>query len=475
MGGLDSGVSDGTTDILFESAWFKPATIMGKARAFGLQTDASHRFERGVDPAGQEAAVERATALLLGIAGGRAGPLLLAEDRGHVPRNRAVSLRHARLEAVLGFGIPRQQVEDILARLGMTVVAGDGQWSVTAPSNRFDLEIEEDLIEEVARIHGYDAIPEAPVTGEVAVGSAGGHGVSRDRLRQELCAIGYQEAVNYSFIDRKLLAAVYQDDSVLPLANPLSADLDAMRTTLLPGLLAALGRNQRRQQGRVRLFELGVVFLQGAQLDEIDRVAAVASGDALPEQWDAPKRPLDFFDVKGDVERLLSLRGGGQTAVFEPVSLAWLHPGASAIIRVQDVRVGWCGAVHPAVLKALEIRKAVLGFELDLEPILARDVPFAKEISRFPSVRRDLALVLPNDVSFDQVRFCVTESAGRLLEKVVVFDVYQGGNLTKGYKSLAIGLIFNDVSSTLRDEDVDPLIEAVVLALGQRLGAQLRG
>ncbi|MCU0990029.1 MAG: phenylalanine--tRNA ligase subunit beta, partial [Xanthomonadales bacterium] len=475
MGGLDSGVGEGTTDILFESAWFKPATIMGKARAFGLQTDASHRFERGVDPAGQEAAVERATALLLGIAGGRPGPLLLAEDQGHVPRNRAVNLRHARLEAVLGFGIPPQQVEDILARLGMTVIAGDGQWTVTAPSNRFDIEIEEDLIEEVARIHGYDAIPEAPVSGEVAVGSAGGHRVSRDRLRQELCAIGYQEAINYSFIDRQLLATVKQDDRVLPLANPLSADLDAMRTTLLPGLLAALGRNQRRQQARVRLFESGVVFLQGAVLDEIDRVAAVASGDALPEQWGAPARPLDFFDVKGDVERLLALRGGGQAAAFAPASLAWLHPGASAVIKLQDVTIGWCGALHPAVLKALEIRKAVFGFELDLEPLLLRDVPFAKEISRFPSVRRDLAMVLPNDVSYDQVRSCVAGSAGRLLEKVVVFDVYQGGNLTKGYKSLAIGLIFNDVCSTLRDEDVDPLIEAVVLALGQRLGAQLRG
>jgi phenylalanyl-tRNA synthetase beta chain len=475
MGGLDSGVGAATTDILFESAWFRPATIMGKARAFGLQTDAAHRFERGVDPAGQEAAVERATALLIGIAGGQPGPLLLAEDRDHVPRNRAVTLRHDRLESVLGFAIPPQEVEGILARLGMTVVPGDGQWAVTAPSNRFDIEIEEDLIEEVARIHGYDAIPEAPVTGEVAVGSAGGHRVSPDRLRQELCALGYQEAVNYSFIDRKLLAAVHQDDHVLPLANPLSADLDAMRTTLLPGLVAALGRNLRRQQGRVRLFETGVVFLQRAKLDEIDHVAAVAGGDALPEQWGVPARPLDFFDVKGDVERLLSLQGSGQAAVFEPATLAWLHPGASAIITVQDAVVGWCGAVHPAVLKALDIGKPVFGFELDLEPILRRDVPFAKEISRFPSVRRDLALVLPNDVRYDQVRSCVAEAAGPLLEKVVVFDVYLGGNLTKGYKSLAIGLIFNDVSSTLRDEDVDSLVEAVVSGLGQRLGARLRG
>lgn len=475
MGGLESGVGDATANILFESAWFRPATITGKARAYGMQTDASHRFERGVDPAGQEAAVERATALLIEIAGGRPGPLLVAENHDHVPRNRPVTLRHARLEAVLGFPIPQAEVEDILARLGMTVEGGDDQWLVTAPSSRFDIGIEEDLIEEVARIHGYDAIPEAPVSGELAVGSVGGHRVAPERLRQELCAAGYQEAVNYSFIDRRLLAAVHQDDRVLPLANPLSADLDVMRTTLLPGLLSTLGRNLRRQQGRVRLFETGKVFLQDAELSEIERVAAVATGEALPEQWGVPAQPLDFFDVKGDVERLLSLRGVGQAPAFEPAALAWLHPGAAAVVKLGEQVVGWCGGVHPAVLQSLDISKAVFGFELDLEPVLKRDTPFAKELSRFPSIRRDLALVLPNEVSYEQVRLASAAAAGPLLEKMVVFDVYQGGNLKKGYKSVAIGLIFNDVSSTLRDEDVDPLIEAVVSELGQRLGAQLRG
>ena len=193
-----------------------------------------------------------------------------------------------------------------------------------------------------------------------------------------------------------------------------------------------------------------------------------------------PARPLDFFDVKGDVERVLSLRGGSLRGadlgpVFEPATLPWLHPGAAAVIKLQDRAIGWCGGVHPAVLKGLDIRKAVFGFELDLEPVLQREIPFAKEISRFPSIRRDLALLLPNDVSYDQVRRSSAAAAGGLLEKVVVFDVYQGGNLKEGYKSVAIGLIFNDVSSTLRDEDVDPLIEAVVSELGQRLGAQLRG
>jgi phenylalanyl-tRNA synthetase beta chain len=448
---------------------------MGRARALGMQTDAAHRFERGVDPAGQETAVERATGLLVEIAGGRPGPLLLAEEPASVPRNREVSLRYDRLLAVLGYAIPREEVEGILLRLGMTVRAGASGWTVTAPSNRFDIDIEEDLIEEVARIHGYDAIPQAPVSGELAIGSASGHRVPVERLREELCAAGYQEAVNYSFVDRRLLETLQQADAALPLANPLSSDMDVMRTALVPGLLSALARNLRRQQDRVRLFETGTVFLQESELREFGRVAAVAAGDAWPEQWGLPARALDFFDVKGDVERVLALRGDAAGARFEPVALPWLHPGASAVIRLGESRLGWCGALHPSVLKTLDIRRAVYGFELDLELLLQRDVPFAKEISHFPSVRRDLALMLPNDISYDQVRDCVTAAAGPLLEKTVVFDVYLGDNLKQGYKSVAIGLIFNDVSSTLRDEDVDSQVQAVVAQLGRRLGAQLRG
>ncbi|MBT8060718.1 MAG: phenylalanine--tRNA ligase subunit beta, partial [Gammaproteobacteria bacterium] len=467
MGGLDSGVTENTRDILFESAYFKPATIMGKARAYGMHTDASHRFERGVDPSGQEAAVERATQLLIEIAGGEPGPVLLAEEPASVPRNRAVTLRPERLELVLGCPVSNTAVEGILGRLGMAVDWTGEHWSVTAPPARFDIEIEEDLVEEVARIHGYDRIPEAPVSGELAPGSSGGHRVSLERVRESLCAAGYQEAINYSFVDRKLLAAVHHDQRVLPLANPLSSDMDVMRTTLLPGLLTALSGNLRRQQSRVRLFETGAAFLQEDSLAEPQRLAGVAAGEALPEQWGEASRPLDFFDIKGDIERLLAMRGDDQEAVFEPAELPWMHPGASARITVGGKDVGWCGAVHPSVQKSFDIKKAVFAFELELDLLLERDIPFAKEISRFPSVRRDLALLLPNDVSYDRVRDCVADLAGPLLEKVTVFDVYQGGNLKEGYKSLAIGLIFNNVSSTLKDEDVDPQIETIVSGLGQ--------
>jgi phenylalanyl-tRNA synthetase beta chain len=357
----------------------------------------------------------------------------------------------------------------------MDVSWHDGSWKVTAPPARFDIEIEEDLIEEVARIYGYDKIPEAPPSGDLPVGSTIGHQVPLSQLRGVLCAAGYEEAINYSFVDERELEAVHQADHILPLANPLSSDMDVMRTTLLPGLLTSAARNTRRQHKRVRLFETGVAFLQGEQLAEIRRVAAVATGDAFPEQWGVPARNMDFYDIKGDVESLFSLRGDTAQPSFETSSHPWMHPGASAVITLENREIGWCGAIHPTVLKALEIKKSVFAFELDLDILLERDVPFAKSISRFPSIRRDLAVLLPNEVIYEQVRVCITTSAGPLLEKMVVFDEYQGESLKKGYKSLAIGLIFKNVSSTLKDEDVDPLIETVVSDLEKRLGAQLRG
>jgi phenylalanyl-tRNA synthetase beta chain len=475
MGGLDSGVTASTTDILFESAYFNPATIMGKARAYGMHTDASHRFERGVDPQGQVLAVERATALLLEIAGGEPGPLLLAEDLASIPRNQAVQLRPERLNAVIGCDIPKDATEAILERLGMDVAWSGDRWTVTAPSARFDIEIEEDLIEEVARIYGYNEIPEAPVSGELAPGAASGHRVSLARVRESLCAAGYQEAINYSFVDQRQLEAVHHRKQVLALANPLSSDMDVMRTTLLTGLLTSLARNVRRQQPRVRLFETGVTFLQGDTMNEVERLAGIATGDAYPEQWGEPARAMDFFDIKGDIESLYSMRGDAGKPEFEPGKLPWMHPGASAVIKLKDQVVGWCGSVHPSVLKAFEIKKSVFAFELDLEKLLEREIPFTKTISRYPSVRRDLALLLPNEVNYDQVKECITSAAGPLLEKVVVFDVYRDRNLKKGYESLAIGLIFNNVYSTLKDEDIDPVIETVVSELEQHLGTQLRG
>jgi phenylalanyl-tRNA synthetase beta chain len=376
---------------------------------------------------------------------------------------------------VIGCDIPAETIETILVRLGMNVSAEDGQWTVTAPSARFDIEIEEDLIEEIARIYGYDRIPEAPVSGEHAPGTSLSHGVSLERIRESLCAAGYQEAINYSFVDHQHLETVHQADAGLPLANPLSSDLDVMRTTLLPGLLTSLARNVRRQQARVRLFESGVAFLQGEVMNEVERIAAVATGEILPEQWSVTNREIDFYDIKGDVERLFSMKGEKGRPVFVAGELPWMHPGASAVIMLDGVKVGWCGAVHPSVLKTFEIKKSVYAFEIDLEPLVTRDIPFVKETSRFPSVRRDIAVLLPEDVSFKTVEECIRSEAGEFLKSVVLFDVYAGHNLKDGYKSLAIGLIFNNVSSNLRDEDVDPVVGEIVSRLESHLGAQLRG
>jgi len=476
MGGAASAVTDETRNILLESAWFNPAVIMGKARAYGKHTDASHRFERGVDPHGQARAVERATQLILDICGGQAGPVLLAEINEFLPVVAAVKLRLQRLNKVVGHVFSQQQVEQILTRLGMQLEyhVSEQAWTVFAPSSRVDIAIEEDLIEEVARIFGYDNIPLRMPSGEVKVGSAAVHEVSLLQLRESLCAAAYQEAINYSFLDSKQLEAVFQAEDALPLANPLSADLGVLRTTLLPGLLAALNRNLRRQHARVRLFETGLAFLQGESLLEVPRVAAVACGPALPEQWSLKSRPTDYFDIKGDVERLLALRGDGQIR-FERLHAPWAHPGASASVFLEDQCLGWCGAVHPQVLQSLDISCEVFAFELDLQPLQQRAVQLAKPYSRFPSIRRDVAIWLPEQTTYTEVQSCILESAGELLQNLVVFDVYHDQKLKKGFKSLAIGLILQNVSSTLTDDIADSLIQQVISNLKSRLSAELRG
>ncbi|MDX1555854.1 MAG: hypothetical protein R3212_07510 [Xanthomonadales bacterium] len=300
-----------------------------------------------------------------------------------------------------------------------------------------------------------------------------------DRIIATLCASGYQEAINYSFVDPELLRTFGMEEGALPLANPLSSDMAVMRTSLIPGLVSSLGRNTRRQESRVRLFESGVTFFQGEDLTETRRIAAVACGAARAEQWSESRREVDFFDIKGDVERLLALRGHEQNVRFVSEPMDWTHPGASASIRIDtdagEQVLGWCAVLHPGVLKAVEIRQVVVGFELDLGLLQSREVQYAKEYSRFPSVRRDLAMEVPAEVTYRDVYDCVVSCAGALLKNLVLFDVYEGQNLTKGYKSLAIGLILQHVSSTLTDEAIDDLVRRTVAELERRLGARLRG
>ena len=479
MGGLDSGVTDDTSNILLESAYFKPSTISGKARDLGLHTDASHRFERGVDPCGQVRAIERITALLLEIAGGEAGPLIHAVSESHLPAQNQVTLRHARLNRVLGIDLLADEVSRILKDLRMQPVFEDGAWTITAPSDRFDIEIEEDLVEEVARIFGYDNIPSALPAGELDPGVVSERQVSLKNIQQALCAAGYQEAINYSFTSRDLLGRFSMDEYVLPLANALSADLEVMRTALLPGLMETVSRNLRRQQDRARFFETGTVFRQEESLTESWHVAAVTSGSPFQEQWGIASRKTDFFDLKGDLENMLALRGQkdelASEVEFRHAELPWLHPGQAAIVSIDGVDIGWAGGIHPSILKLFEIKDPVFAFELDLNVLIKREIPNTKIISRFPSIRRDLAFLVPENVSFAEIKRNVIDLSGDLLTNLVLFDLYSSQNVEKGYKSLAIGLILQNVSCTLTDEVVDSLVQNVVQGLEDRLDAQLRG
>ena len=473
MGGWDTRVTDATTRVFLESAHFAPSAIIGRARRIGLHTDASHRFERGVDPQLPRYALERATALVLQVMGGRAGAITEAALAEHLPQPQAVALRRARLARVLGITVADAEVERILRALGMQVSATAEGWAVVPPTRRFDIAIEEDLIEEVARIHGYDSIPTTTPAGQIRLAAPPEGRVADAVLRRQLTGRDYLEAINYAFVDGDLLAAWQLQEGAVALANPLSGELGVMRTSLLPGLVAALGRNRARQQPRVRLFELGRVFhlTAGAPL-ETPRIAAVACGRQAAEQWTADDREVDFYDLKADVEALLALADA--TAEFRPDASPFGHPGRSASVWRDGRRIGWVGHLHPGLARALDLEGEVLGFELDLAPLAQRAVPRASELSRYPSVRRDIALVVPEATPWAALQASLETALGPLLREVRLFDRYVGPGLDSGSKSLAMGLIMQDVSRTLTDRDADQAVATALEALAKDCGARLR-
>lgn len=477
MGGFDTRVTASTTDLILESAHFAPAAIAGRARKLGLHTDASHRFERGVDPELPRLALERATAMLIEIAGGQAGPLVEALVTEHLPQRHPVKLRRDRIKRVLGIAIDAAAVETILRNLGMTVETWADGWMATPPSARFDIAIEEDLIEEVARIHGYETIPTRDPAGEIHVAVVPEDVVATRTLREQLVARDYNEAISYAFVGAPLLEQWNLSDGAIALANPLSADLGVMRTSILPGLVNALAANCNRQQDRVRLFEIGRAYRHGeAAPIETPRVAGAAIGSAHAEQWGVASRALDVFDIKGDIESLLQMTGASanefQTRAGGP---SWLHPGRAATLLRGDVVVGYYGSLHPQLLKQLDLDVDVYVFEFDLEPLTRRHLPEARALSKFPSVRRDIAVVLPEEVAYADVEACLRDSVGESLAQVFLFDRYVGANLPGGMKSIAIGLILQDVSRTLTDQDSDRCVGQAVAALERGFGATLRG
>ncbi len=370
---------------------------MGRARNLALHTDASHRFERGVDPELPRIAMERATQLVLSIAGGTPGPIGETTIEASLPKRHAVSLRRARLARVLGITVADAEVERILTALDMNVERTSDGWKATPPTRRFDIEIEEDLIEEVARIHGYDNVPTHAPSGELALHLRPEKEVSTARLNSQLASSGYREAICYSFVAPELLEKWSLADGAVALANPLSADLAVMRTSLLPGLVEILKSNRNRQQERVRLFETGLIFNNaGGELKQTPNIAAVACGRAQPESWTGDKRVVDFYDLKADVEDLLGLASGKRAVEYRPSNRAYLHPGRSAEVIVDGKSIGIVGGLHPRLLKALDLDEDIQVFELDVASVTAGTVPKAQPVSRFPSVRRDIAVLVPD-------------------------------------------------------------------------------
>lgn len=476
MGGFDSRVTDATRNIFLESAHFAPAAIMGRARKLGMHTDASHRFERGVDPELPARALERATELLLAIAGGKAGPVLVAENPADLPKPAVVTLRRARLKRVLGIDVADAEVTRIFTALGMHVDAGDGSWQVTAPSSRFDIEREEDLIEEVARIFGYDRIPTHVPSGALTLATEPEARIGELALREQLAARGFYEAVNLSFVAADLLARWGFNEQLVPLANPLSADLAVMRPSLLPGLIEALRHNRARQQERVRMFELARVFAAGDTPVETPSLAMVACGSAHAEQWGEPSRPVDFHDLKGDLDALIAWGGEPQRWSVHADDLpSWLHPGRAARVTRDGQTVGYIGALHPLLARTLDLGPDVHVLELALEPLLARRLPKAQAVPRFPGVRRDIAMDFPEQASWSQVEQAVRASLGERLSELRLFDLYAGSGVEAGRKSLAMGLILQDASRTLTDDDADRCVREAIAALEQTCKAKLRG
>ncbi|MCU0976471.1 MAG: phenylalanine--tRNA ligase subunit beta [Steroidobacteraceae bacterium] len=474
MGGERSGIDEGTTDVFLEVAYFAPDAIAGRARRLGMQTDASQRFERGVDPKLQERALDRATRLMLDIAGGQAGPAVLTQVEAELPRRPSVQLEVARIGRLLGVEVPRHEVEAMLRRLGMQVAGAGETLGVIPPSHRFDVSLPQDVIEEVARLYGYDRIPESDAPMPQVPRPATEQRVARERLALQLADRGYQQAVTYSFVAPAMQRLLDPSGESLALSNPISADLAVMRSSLWPGLVQALIENVRRQQDRVRLFEIGTRFIvTGGALTERQSIAGLAWGRAVPEQWGMPSRETDFFDVKGDVQALFALTGQRDPG-YVADALPCLHPGRSARVTGASGTLGWIGELHPDLCRKLELRQPPIVFELDVESSFRAQLPVFIEISRYPQVRRDLAVVVPEAVSFDQIRSVVLAAAAGSLRELRLFDVYRGQGIEPGAKSVALGLILQERSRTLTDADGDAVVAAVIARLRSELGASIR-
>jgi phenylalanyl-tRNA synthetase beta chain len=473
MGGEDSGVADDTVDIFIESAFFPPKVIAGRARRYGLSSEAAHRFERGVDPALPRCALERATALLLDISGGIPGPITEARVAKSIPKPHHITLRRERLVGILGLPIPDREVASILKRLGMSLKKfGDG-WHVIPPGYRFDVRGEEDLIEEVGRIYGFEKIPMTPLIAAIHPGDASEQLVAPSYLRQCLLQRGYSEVITYSFIAPALDDSLAGAGPGVELKNPISTDMSRLRRSLWPGLIEALRFNLNRQQDRARLFEYGRKYSpQGTDIQEKICISGLAYGRVEPEQWGIPKRSVTFEDVKSDVEAMFSK--GSTQPIFIRARHPALHPRRTAAIYLDDQCVGWLGEVHPELVKRLDLPEPAIVFDVDYQAVSRQRMPGFEPVSRYPTIRRDIAIVVPENVSASLVIACINEVASTLIRETLIFDIYRGVGIDSGRKSIALGLILQDSSRTLTDEAADAIMSQIVDRLHHKLGATIR-
>lgn len=474
MGGSESAVSDDTQDIFLECAFFTPITIAGKARQFGLHTDSSHRFERGVDFALQERAIERATQLIVEITGGSVGPITEVSSKENLPQRSPVKLRCQRIEKVLGIKMADADVIAIFAGLGMLVESEEDGWKVTPPGFRFDIAIEADLLEEIGRIYGYNNLPNSSLLMRSELGKAPEAVLSQDRAKDLLVDRDYQEAITYSFVDENIQKLIAPDDEVVRLQNPISSELSVMRTTLWCGLLNAALYNTKRQQNRIRLFESGLRFInnKGETLQQ-PMLAGLALGGVNAEQWGEKARKVDFFDVKADLQALFSLTG--YTVEFSAGKHPALHPGQTArLCNIKGEHIGWLGMLHPTLEKQLDFDTQIFLFELNLEKLFDKQVPAFKPLSKFPSVRRDMALIVEEKISASDIIACIQSCQEPAVKDVQIFDIYRGQGVDEGFKSVALSLFLQDSSQTLTDSQIDAIFSKVLETLITKISAKLR-
>jgi len=475
MGGKYSGIQADTRDIVLEAAHWDPIEIAGKARSYGLHTDASHRFERGVDYNLCADTIERATELLLQIVGGKAGPLVDQIDQDNFPKPRSIQLRRQRISRLLGIELSDEQVVDILTRLGMTLTDTAEGWLVAIPSCRFDISIEADLIEELVRVYGYNKVPSRKPMGEQTMVRRPENRLIKSRFAHLLADRGYQEAITYSFVDKESQQLIDPDIEPLPLVNPISAELGVMRSSLWPGLLKTVSYNQKRQHQQIKLFETGLKFVPEQDgLQQTPVIAGAISGRASTENWMTDNQAFDFYDLKGDLEAIFKLTAVPQQFTFVAAQKNALHPGQTAEIFRNGKSCGFIGKIHPETQKAFDLDEPVFVFELALKHLSQRAIPKFESLSKFPLIRRDLAILVKESINASQIVDLIGQTAKNWLKRVVIFDIYRGKGVEPGFKSIAIGIILQRNDRTFKDAEINKTMDRVIAALTDTLGAVLR-